>query len=108
MRSTHECGRKALHAGAGLAGLLLACLALTGCGRQDRVPPAMHTVSRTTPHAAASYDPLQTFGGAGVVRIPRMQRLLLFICANGYEHHVAANLSTTAGPVYEAATNYLG
>jgi hypothetical protein len=41
--------------------LLLACFALTGCGRQDRVPPAMHTVSRTTPHAAASYDPLQTF-----------------------------------------------
>src|ERR1700758_3197863 len=27
-------------------------------------------------------DPLETFGGAGVVRIPRMQKLLNFICEN--------------------------
>jgi L-fucose isomerase-like protein len=42
---------------------------------------------------AFTNDPLQTFGGAGVVRIPEMQRLLRFICENGFEHHVAANLS---------------
>ena len=53
-------------------------------------------------------DPLSTFGGAGVVEIPQMQRLLRYICANGFEHHVAANLSTVASPVYEAATRYLG
>ena len=53
-------------------------------------------------------DPLQTFGGAGVVEIPRMQELLRFICENGFEHHVAANFSTVAAPVYEAATKYLG
>ena len=53
-------------------------------------------------------DPLQTFGGAGVVRIPEMQRLLRFICENGFEHHVAANLAPVAGIVHEAATNYLG
>ncbi len=53
-------------------------------------------------------DPLETFGGAGVVEIPQMQRLLRFICQEGFEHHVAANFSDTASPVYEAASNYLG
>ena len=53
-------------------------------------------------------DPLNTFGGAGVVEIPKMQELLRFICENGFEHHVAANFSTTAAPVYEASTKYLG
>src|SRR5262252_372654 len=53
-------------------------------------------------------DPLNTFGGAGVVEIPEMQRLLHFICERGFEHHVAANLSTVAGSVHEAASKYLG
>jgi len=54
-------------------------------------------------------DPLETFGGAGVVEIPRLQQLLRYICENGFEHHVAANLSATAdAAVYEAAKNYLG
>ena len=38
-------------------------------------------------------DPLETFGGAGVVEIPQLQELLRFICERGFEHHVAANLS---------------
>jgi L-fucose isomerase-like protein len=53
-------------------------------------------------------DPLETFGGAGVVRIPKMQKLLRYICETGFEHHVAANFSQTASPVYEAASRYLG
>jgi L-fucose isomerase-like protein len=53
-------------------------------------------------------DPLETFGGAGVVEIPHLQQLLRYICENGFEHHVAASLSLTAGSVYEAAKNYLG
>jgi L-fucose isomerase-like protein len=53
-------------------------------------------------------DPLDTFGGAGVVRIPGMQSLLRYICESGFEHHVAANLSQVSGAVHEAATNYLG
>ncbi|HET9400486.1 MAG TPA: L-fucose/L-arabinose isomerase family protein [Candidatus Acidoferrales bacterium] len=53
-------------------------------------------------------DPLQTFGGAGVVHISQLQNLLHFICENGFEHHVAANLSTSAAAVHEAATRYLG
>ncbi|HKW32009.1 MAG TPA: L-fucose/L-arabinose isomerase family protein [Candidatus Acidoferrum sp.] len=52
-------------------------------------------------------DPLETFGGAGVVRIPGLQKLLRFICERGFEHHVAANFSTTASAVHEATTRYL-
>jgi L-fucose isomerase-like protein len=53
-------------------------------------------------------DPLETFGGAGVVRIPRLQELLRFICERGFEHHVAANLAPVAAAVLEAVTRYLG
>jgi L-fucose isomerase-like protein len=53
-------------------------------------------------------DPLTTFGGAGVVEIPEMQKLLHFICSNGFEHHVAANFANVAGSVQEATEKYLG
>ena len=53
-------------------------------------------------------DPLETFGGAGVARIPQLQNLLRFICERGFEHHVAANLSSTASMAYEATAKYLG
>lgn len=53
-------------------------------------------------------DSLETFGGAGVVRIAGMQKLLRYICEQGFEHHVAANLSLTASAVHEATTRYLG
>ena len=53
-------------------------------------------------------DSLETFGGAGVVRIPHLQKLLRYICENGFEHHVAANLASVAPAVREAAGNYLG
>jgi L-fucose isomerase-like protein len=53
-------------------------------------------------------DPLDTFGGAGVVRIPKLQELLRYICERGFEHHVAANLASVGGAVLEATTRYLG
>jgi L-fucose isomerase-like protein len=53
-------------------------------------------------------DPLNTFGGVGVVQVPRLQDLLHYICDNGYEHHVAINLSQTASVVQEAFSKYLG
>jgi L-fucose isomerase-like protein len=52
-------------------------------------------------------DPLETFGGAGVVEIPGLQKLLRYICDNGFEHHVAANFSSVAPIVHEATTRYL-
>lgn len=57
---------------------------------------------------AFTNDPLNTFGGAGVVEIPRLQNLLHYICENGFEHHVAANFSTVADAIHEASTRYLG
>ena len=53
-------------------------------------------------------DPLKTFGGYGVVKIPNLQSLLSYICENGFEHHVAINLSQTASAVKEAMGKYMG
>ena len=53
-------------------------------------------------------DPLQTFGGYGVFEIPNLQGLLHYICENGFEHHVAVNISQVADAVNEALGKYLG
>lgn len=53
-------------------------------------------------------DKLSTFGGVGVIEIENLQNLLHLICANGFEHHVAINLSETGDAIYEALEHYLG
>ena len=53
-------------------------------------------------------DPLKTFGGYGVVEIPKLQQLLAYICENGFEHHVAINLSQCASILNESMSKYLG
>ncbi len=53
-------------------------------------------------------DPLTTFGGYGVARVPRLPALLRHICRGGYEHHVAISPSRAAGVVQEALGRYLG
>lgn len=53
-------------------------------------------------------DELNMSGARGVVRIPRTQQLLQFICENGFEHHVAINLSSSASIFNEAISSYLG
>ncbi|MDO8684700.1 MAG: L-fucose/L-arabinose isomerase family protein [Armatimonadota bacterium] len=53
-------------------------------------------------------DPLDTFGGYGVVEIPDLQSLLRHICEQGYEHHVAISKSLVAEAVAEALGNYKG
>ena len=53
-------------------------------------------------------DPLETFGGAGVAEIPQLQKLLKYICREGFEHHVAANFSEVSKAIHEAAVRYLG
>ncbi len=57
---------------------------------------------------ALTNDPLKTFGGYGVVHIPNFQNLLHYICENGFEHHVAINLSQVAPAVNEALGKYMG
>jgi L-fucose isomerase-like protein len=53
-------------------------------------------------------DPLETFGGYGVVHIPDFQGLLHHICENGFEHHVAINPSQMAAALNEALGKYMG
>ena len=53
-------------------------------------------------------DVLNTFGGFGVVKVPNLQGLLRYACENGFEHHVAFNLSSCASAVHEALSKYMG
>ncbi len=52
-------------------------------------------------------DPLETFGGYGVVQVPRFQALLAYICENGFEHHVSINQTLVARSLDEALRKYL-
>jgi len=53
-------------------------------------------------------DPLNTFGGHGVIYVENLQALLKVICQRGFEHHVAMSRSKSARILYEAFSNYLG
>lgn len=53
-------------------------------------------------------DPAVTWGGIGVVQIPRMQELFHYICKHNFEHHVSVNLSSVAGSIMDAMGEYLG
>jgi L-fucose isomerase-like protein len=57
---------------------------------------------------AFTNDPLETFGGYGVVRVPRFQQLLAYICENGFEHHVSVNQTRVSSVMHEALSTYLG
>lgn len=69
---------------------------------------ARGTISAYVGEGELTDDPLETFGGYGVVRIPNLQGLLRYICEEGFEHHVAVNLSQTASALREALGKYLG
>lgn len=53
-------------------------------------------------------DKLKSFGGYGVLRVPKLQTLLQYVCRNGYEHHVCMNMSLYGRAVAEALGNYKG
>ena len=53
-------------------------------------------------------DKLDSFGGYGVIEVPNFQKLLRFICQNGYEHHVAATKAPVAAAIDDALATYLG
>ena len=53
-------------------------------------------------------DPLDTFGTTAVVRVPRLQDLLRYICEQGFEHHAAMNASSVADILAESFGRYLG
>ena len=53
-------------------------------------------------------DKLDTFGGYGVIEVPNFQKLLAFICRQGFEHHVAATKAPVAAAIEDALGTYLG
>jgi L-fucose isomerase-like protein len=53
-------------------------------------------------------DPLATFGSRAVVEVPGLQKLMQYICKNGFEHHAAMNASQCAAVLSEAFETYLG
>jgi len=53
-------------------------------------------------------DELDTFGTRAVAKVPQLQRLMRYICENGFEHHVVMTRSKTAGALREALGKYLG
>lgn len=53
-------------------------------------------------------DPLQTFGTRAVVEVPGLQKLMHYICKNGFEHHVAMTGAHVAAVLKESFENYLG
>jgi L-fucose isomerase-like protein len=85
-----------------------------------RIAPNKTTFCRVTTDDAAGIiagfvgegefttDKLNTFGGYGVMKVKNLQSLLQYICKAGFEHHVAANISSKADAIAEALDNYLG
>jgi L-fucose isomerase-like protein len=53
-------------------------------------------------------DSLDTFGSRAVVEIPNLQKLMRYVCKNGYEHHCAMNASNSAAILAEAFETYMG
>ena len=53
-------------------------------------------------------DQLETFGTRAVAHVPQLQKLLRYICRNGFEHHAVMTCSNSAGALEEAFSNYLG
>lgn len=53
-------------------------------------------------------DELKTFGHRAVAHVPHLQKLLRYVCENGFEHHVAVNPSLTGEVLAEACGKYLG
>ena len=51
-------------------------------------------------------DPLNTFGARAVVEVGELQRLMRYICKNGFEHHVAMNSASVARILAEAFETY--
>jgi L-fucose isomerase-like protein len=47
-------------------------------------------------------------GGIAVTRVPRLRKLLGYLCREGFEHHVAMVRGHFAGVVEEAVSRYLG
>lgn len=53
-------------------------------------------------------DPYGMDGGIAVTRVPNLQKLLKYLCKEGFEHHVAMVRGNVTGIIEEAVETYLG
>lgn len=53
-------------------------------------------------------DPYGMDGGIAVTRIPDLQKLMKYMCKNGFEHHVAMVRGNVSNVIQEAVETYLG
>ena len=53
-------------------------------------------------------DPYGMDGCIVVTEVPELQKLMKYICKNGFEHHVALVRADVAGVIEEALDSYLG
>ncbi len=53
-------------------------------------------------------DTLDTFGARAVIHTPGLQKLMRYICKNGFEHHCAMNASLSAPILADAFETYFG
>jgi L-fucose isomerase-like protein len=58
--------------------------------------------------AVITDETADTFGVTGVMQIPNLPKLLRFLAAKGFEHHVALTYSPRSEAVYEALQTYMG
>ncbi len=53
-------------------------------------------------------EPIPTKGGTAGCRVAGLQKLMAYICENGFEHHVCFVRGHVAGPLAEALGKYMG
>lgn len=53
-------------------------------------------------------DELKTFGNRAVAHVPNLQRVMQYVCKQGFEHHVVMTQSHSAEILAEAFGNYFG
>jgi len=85
-----------------------------------RVPPGPMSYARVTSDDCSGWlrtyvgdaefvdDPLDTFGSRAVVRVPGLQKLMRYVCKNGFEHHAAMVAAPSAAVLAEAFETYMG
>ncbi len=68
----------------------------------------MGTIKAYVGEGEFTADPVDTMGGVAVCHIDNLQKLMNFMCENGFEHHVAMNRGHVADVLEEAFSKYMG
>lgn len=87
---------------------------------KGKIAPGPMTFARISTDDTAGYikayvgegvftdDTVETPGGIGVCEIPDLQKLMDYLCQNGFEHHVAMNRCSCAEILEESFHKYFG